>query len=267
MQKMRSIIRHLPGFVIVFALMVTGCATPPSTVVEPDPAILRVGVTPDSPPLIYKQNDVVIGLEADMATKLAEYLHKTAVFVEVPWKDQLSALQSNRTDIIMSGMSVTPARQFEIAFSRPYFRSGQMILVKDLQKYNFIKNVETVVAQSITWRIGVVEGTTGEAFVREKNIGAKAINAYADPQQALDALTTGRIDVFFHDAPVIVMMAAQHRSEGINLLPVILNEEYLAWGLRKSDTELVESVNAYIDQASREGSLQATIKRWIPLAR
>ena len=254
------------SIIVAASMVLSACATAPTAVVEADPSILRVGVSPDAPPLIFKQNDEISGLEAEMAVALAKHLDKTAVFVEVPWEDQIPALLDKRTDIIMSGMSVTPARQYKIAFSKPYFKSGLMILVKDLHKFTFIKNAETVLAQSITWRIGVVKGTTGEFFVRQKSTGAKAIRTFTEQEEALKALVAGRIDVFIHDAPIVLMMAAQHQSEGVKPLPVMLNEEYLAWGLRKDDPDLLEAVNAYIDLAKQKGTMQKTIKRWIPLA-
>lgn len=201
-----------------------------------------------------------------MAVALATYLDKTAVFVEVPWEDQIPALLEKRTDIIMSGMSVTLARQYKIEFSKPYFKSGLMIITKNLHKFSFITNRETAFAQSITWRIGVVKGTTGETFIRQKSTGAKAIRAFSNQEDALQALIAGRIDVFVHDAPIALMLAAQHQKEGIRPLPIMLNDEYLAWGLRKDDPDLIEAVNAYIDQAKQKGTLQKTVKRWIPLA-
>jgi len=257
---------QLLGVILTCSMILCACATAPSAVIEADPGILRVGVSPDAPPLIFKQNDEVSGLEAEMAMALADYLDKTVVFVEVPWEDQIPALLDNRTDIIMSGMSVTLARQYKIAFSKPYFKSGLMILVKDLHKFTFITNRETAFAQSITWRIGVVKGTTGEAFIRQKSTGAKAINAFPNQEEALKALIAGRIDVFVHDAPIVLMMAAQHQSDGVKPLPVMFSEEFLAWGLRKDDPDLVEAVNAFIDQAKQSGTMQTTIKRWIPLA-
>lgn len=266
---MRTTIRQFIlslSVIVAASLVLCACATAPTVVVEADPGILRVGVSPDAPPLIFKKNDEISGLEAEMAVALAAHLKKSMVLVEIPWEEQIPALLEDRTDIIMSGMSVTPARQYEIAFSKPYFKSGLMILVKDLHKYAFIKNRETAFAQSITWRIGVVKGTTGESFVRQKNTGAKAIRALPDQEEALKALVAGRIDVFIHDAPIVVMMAAQHQSEGVKPLPIMLNEEYLAWGLRKEDADLLEAVNAYIDQSKQKGTLQKTVQRWIPLA-
>lgn len=252
---------------IAFLFVLSGCAALRPAQVERDPGILRVGITPDAPPLIYKQNGTITGLEADMAVKLAGHLNKTVIFVEVPWMEQISALLDNRTDIIMSGMSITAARQVEIAFSKPYFKSGQVILTKKLHNANFITTQGAVLAQSITWRMGVVKGTTGEFLVRDKNIGFKSIRTYDDQEKALSALMAGRIDVFINDAPTALTLAARHRSKGITPLPVMLGEEYLAWGLRKNDTDLIEAVNTFIDQIGQDGTLGATVKQWIPLAR
>jgi polar amino acid transport system substrate-binding protein len=112
----------------------------------------------------------------------------------------------------------------------------------------------------------VVKGTTGEAFIRQKSTGAKAINAYANQEEAFKALIAGRIDVFVHDAPMVMMMAAEYQADGVKPLPVMFSEEFLAWGLRKDDPDLLEAVNAFIDQAKQNDTMQTTIKRWIPLA-
>ena len=262
----------IPSIMVLAAIILSvlafgGCATSTPEVVPADPAILRVGVSPDAPPLIYKQDEKITGLESEMAVNLSVYLQKKAVLVELPWEDQIPALLENRIDIIMSGMSVTLAREYQIAFSKPYYKSGLMILTKNLHKYAFIKNVETAFVQSITWRIGVIKGTTGENFIRQKSTGSKAIRAFANQQEALNALIAGRIDVFVHDAPMILRMAALHQKDGVKPLPFTFNEEYLAWGIRKEDTDLLASVNTFVELSKEKGEMQAIIQRWIPLAR
>ena len=259
------------GATVVVALVALGlsmnaCTTTQSARIKADSTILRVGVSPTTPPMIYKQNDEIIGVEADLAKALANDLQRKAILVEIKWADQIPALLENRIDIIMSSMSVTPERQYDIAFSKPYFNSGLMMLTKNLQKFPFITNVEAALAQSITWRIGVIKGTTGEAFVAQRNIGAKAIKSYKTQDDALKELISDRIDVFVHDAPMILMMAAKHKSDGVKPLPFMLNEEYLAWGLRKSDADLITKVNAFIDKSKADGTLRETIERWIPMA-
>jgi polar amino acid transport system substrate-binding protein len=186
--------------------------------------------------------------------------------VEIPWEDQITALLENRTDIIMSGMSITPAREYKIAFAKPYFKSGLMIITTDLQKYTFITNPETVLAQSITWRMGVVRGTTGEAFIRQHATGAKSIKAFKNQEDGLQALLDRGIDVFIHDAPNVLLMVAKNQVAGVKPLPVMLNQEYLAWGVRRGDAELLAAVNGFIERSKNDGTLRTIVKRWIPLA-
>jgi len=118
-------------FWVVFAFlmalfMLAGCAggNKQSEIVPADEGILRVGVSTDYPPLIYKENDEIVGAEADLARAFAEYLGRKPVFVEIAWENQIDALKADQTDIIMSGMSVTEERLYQIAFSKAYFRTG-----------------------------------------------------------------------------------------------------------------------------------------------
>ena len=107
-------------FLITLSLM-TACGTASSkrtADAKPDENILRVGVSPNSPPLIYKQGEKIAGLEAEFAHEFAKYLGKSVRFIEVEWVDQIPALLDSRTDIIMSGMSVTKMRQIRIAFEQ-----------------------------------------------------------------------------------------------------------------------------------------------------
>jgi len=253
--------------ILILLVIFSGCANNGTATVTPDPKLLRVGVSPDAPPLIFKQDDEIVGLEADLAAALAQHLGKELVLVERSWDELIPSLTDNQIDIIMSGMSFTLARQQVIAFSKPYFKSGLMILVKDLHKYAFITSPETVMAQSVTWRIGVVKNTTGEIFVRQRSTGARSVRSFSSQKEALNALLGGRIDVFVHDAPMILRMAGQYQAEGVKPLPVVLNEELLAWGMRKTDPDLIDSVNAFIDQAKSDQTLRKTTQRWIPLAK
>ena len=106
--------------------------------IAPDPSILRVGVSANAPPLIYSKNNKITGLEAEFARKLAGFTGKKVKFIELKWQDQIAALENNKIDIIMSGMSITQARQYRIAFSNPYLRSGQILLVRLGEKLCFL---------------------------------------------------------------------------------------------------------------------------------
>jgi ABC-type amino acid transport substrate-binding protein len=104
---------------------------------------LRVGVTPDYPPIISKRGKDIIGVEADLARRLALELNRPVQFIELRWEKQIPALLAGETDIIMSGMSVTKARKVRIDFSDHYLKSGllNMMLIEDAFRYNSLSDI------------------------------------------------------------------------------------------------------------------------------
>ena len=109
-----------------------GCAAAPQPAGKTSQVsqTLRVGVTPDFPPLVFKQGNRVAGIEADLAMMLGEELGRPVKFVEMKWDEQIPALLEGKTDIIMSSMTVTRERQVRIAFSEPFLKSGLVAAVR-----------------------------------------------------------------------------------------------------------------------------------------
>ncbi len=256
---------------LIFAFLVAGCAQTTKTPSEPkvaDAATLRVGVTTTSPPFVFKQSGEIVGLDADMAHEFARFIGKTLRFVDLKWDDQIPALLENRTDIIMSGMSITNMRKMSIAFSQPYYRSGLMAMVRKTEANRFPVSFYGLLGQAPALRFGVVKGTTGETYVNNNFASAQKITAYSSTREALDALLTpvlvNRIDVFVQDGPILLMMLAQNQSADLTLLPSPLTDEYLAWGMRKTDPGLKESADRFLESIAKNGQLESIVKRWIP---
>ncbi|MFY9706075.1 MAG: ABC transporter substrate-binding protein [Desulfobacterales bacterium] len=256
---------------LIFAFLVAGCAQTTKTPSEPkvaDAATLRVGVTTTSPPFVFKQSGEIVGLDADMAREFARFIGKTLRFVDLEWDDQIPALLENRTDIIMSGMSITNMRKMSIAFSQPYYRSGLMAMVRKAEANRFPVSFYGLLGQAPALRFGVVKGTTGETYVNNNFASAQKITAYSSTREALDALLTpvlvNRIDVFVQDGPILLMMLAQNQSADLTLLPSPLTDEYLAWGMRKTDPGLKESADRFLESIAKNGQLESIVKRWIP---
>jgi polar amino acid transport system substrate-binding protein len=258
---------------LFIACLVTACASDGQksvTVhVPPSEDVLRVGVSPTAPPLIYKEGDDIVGLEADLAKGLAKSLGKSLRFIELPWEDQIEALLDNRTDIVMSGMSITIPRQYRIAFSDPYFRTGQMPLVRKqdkIDKYKYTLGYYGILTMAPILRIGVVKGTTGEFFGRKDFGSAKKITPFLTAKEAVSALKDRDIDLFIYDAPMIYALAAENEADVAPLL-TLLTEEYLGWGMRKNNEELLAAANAFIKKLRKDGELLPMVNRWLPLAR
>jgi ABC-type amino acid transport substrate-binding protein len=260
--------KHVVFFFVVLMGVFIGCAssqkeTPLSETIPPSENLLRVGVSTNAPPLIFKQGQEIIGLEADFAREFARSLGKSLRFVELKWGDQIPALLDNRIDIIMSGMTITELRKVRIAFSESYFRGGQMALIRNEDAKRFSAWFYSIVKPE---RIGFVKDTTGEYFV-ERNIFRTKKFGFSTSKQGAKALIDKKIDLLIHDAPMILYIASEYESKGLAPVYSLLTEEYYAWGIRKQDTELLQAANTFLENLNTEGRLKAMILRWIPLAK
>lgn len=222
---------------------------------------LMVGVCPDYPPLMFRQNDRILGAEVDMASALGKALGRTVQFLEIRWEDQIDALLQGRTDIIMSGMTITDARKVRIAFSDPYLQLGIMPLVRtrDVDKYLSFESIFGGYA-----RIGVKKGSTADVFAN-RNTRSSSIT-YVLPTDAHFFLVNRRIDVYLHDGPGVIWLAAEHEAD-LAVIRKPLTKDEIAWGLRKDDTELMDSVNRILAGWKKDGTLQRIIDKWLPSGR
>ena len=255
-------------FFIAGVSLTTGCVSTDQKAVEsvaiaPDINILRVGVTPNAPPLIFKQGNKIVGLEADLAAEFAKYLDKSPRFVELKWEDQIPSLLENRIDIIMSGMSITRLREVRVAFSIPYFKSGQMALIRREDAARFSAGF---FALTTSTAIGVIKDTTGEYFV-ETNYSSVKKKIFSTPSAGARAVVDKKIDMFIYDAPMILYLASENETKGLTALFTLLTEEYLSWGFRKDNKDLLNSANKFLRTINAEGRLNKIIQYWIPFAR
>lgn len=257
----------LPFFLVgaMLTLLLSSCVPADSgrqsVNIAPDPAILRVGVSANAPPLIYSKGNSVTGLEADLARKLAKFTGKQIKFIQLPWKDQIDALENNKIDIIMSGMSITKARKYRIAFSDPYLRSGQILLVRLNEKARFTTGIYSLMNSSYV--IGTVKDTTGDLFIT-RTINGVQVKSFTTSADAVKALINKEIDAFVYDAPMVCHYAAVNENNKLTPILTLATEEYIAWGIRKEDSELLSQANAFLADLKNKQELQLMIRTWIP---
>jgi len=262
-------ISRLLGLILILTALslFSGCAPTGQNTTQPnliphDKDVLRVGVTPNSPPLIFRQGNKLIGLEAELARELAASLGKSLHFVELNWDDQIPALLENRIDIIMSGLTITTLREVRISFSIPYFESGQMALIRRHDAARFSAGLFSIATSSA---LGAVKDTTGAYYVETQFSSIKS-KLYTKPGAAVKDLISKDIDMFIYDGPMILYLASENENNGLTALFTPLTREYLAWGIRKDNVELLESANTFLRTFNETGKLSKVIKYWIPLA-
>jgi polar amino acid transport system substrate-binding protein len=239
--------------------MLAGCASAPPAPVAADPAVLRVGVCPNSPPMIFKEGERVTGVEADLAEALGRDLGRRVVFVEEKWEDLIDALDANQVDIIMSSMSITPARRYRVAFTEPYLETAQVALCRSTERYTYVLNLASQVKRGI----GLKEGTTADLLVRQEFPTVKR-KYYKDGDAGAAALLGRSIDLYISDAPMIWRLASLNETKGLTVVPQILSREDLGWGVQRGNPQLLDAANGFLRKARASGELRRIYSRWMP---
>jgi len=241
-------------------LFLTSCKTTGVALDACDNA-LNVGVTPNAPPLVFMRNNNISGVEVDMATELGRELGRPIRLIPVAWEDQIDALIAGRTDMIMSGMTITAARKVRIAFSEPYLTLGIMALVRS-RDAGRIAIPESILNGDV--RIGVEKGSTADAFV---NRNCRSPNAvfYLQPSDAPFYLVNRRIDVYLNDGTAVIWIAAENEAD-LEAIRKPLTRDEIAWGFRKDDVELRSKVDKILAQWKKDGTLQKILDKWLPPA-
>ena len=225
----------------------------------PQPEPLRIGMSPNSPPMIFMLDGRYAGVEADFARLLATKFGRGVYFLPMGWDLLIPALMEGKVDLIMSGMTATLARQMRISFTDPYFTARLVVAMRseDAQKYDSREEI-----LKTPGNVGVIPGTTADAFVQKNLANARRV-AIAEVRHAAQELKNQRIDLFMSDGPGIVWLVSENEAE-LSGFWEGFSEEPLAWGVRRDNEELLNSVNSILATWKSDGTVDKVLTRWLP---
>ena len=89
-----------------------------------DRGVLRVGMSSFTPWAMRAKDGEFIGFEPDVARRLAADMGVEVEIVATAWDGIIPALLAKKFDLIIGGMSVTPARNLQVNFSDAYGYNG-----------------------------------------------------------------------------------------------------------------------------------------------
>jgi cyclohexadienyl dehydratase len=220
--------------------------------------LLRVGATGDYAPFSLETNGSLTGSDIELAQKLAEQLHARAVFIHTSWSSLLDDLGHSAFDLAMGGVSVTPARQAQGAFSIPYSSGGKTILSRCTDSRKFRGGITSVDHPKI--RVIVNPGGTNEQYVRS-NVHHARIIVYPDNRAIFDEIAAGHADVMITD-DVEAELQVHHHPSLCRAFPGTLTHADKAI-LMPRDPDLVKAVNDWLAPAIAAGDPARLLKSYL----
>jgi polar amino acid transport system substrate-binding protein len=226
---------------------------------EPPP--LRIGMAPNYPPLAFKQNGQLKGIEVDFAKRLGGALNRKIEIVQLDWEKLGPALEKKQVDMVMSGTSITEERKQKVNFTEPYLTVGQMVIVRAAD-YPELRDPKAMDRPKS--RVGYVSRTTGEQWARAHLKKAK-LHGYTNTDEGVAALENQQNEFFIQYAPAVWRVTGGIMNEHPKLKGLYkpLTTEQLAWAVPKDNPELLAQLNKVLEQWKKDGTLDDVIDDWI----
>lgn len=197
------------------------------------------------------------GIDVEIAGAIAEKLGLELVVDDMDFDAALLAVQQNKSDIVMAGVSVTEERLLVMNFSESYATGVQVVIVPEGSDVTMDNLGEKM--------IGCQRGTTGYIYASDSpengGYGEDHVTAYDNGASAVQALLNGQVDcVIIDSAPAAEFVAA---NPGLTTLDGNWVEEAYAIGMNKENTALLDAVNAALAELTADGTVQSIIDKYI----
>jgi len=139
-----------------------------------------------------------VGFEIDLINEVAKRAGRSVQIENIPFNGLFSAVQSNRIQIAISSITVTPRRLATLGFAQPYYDADQSLSVAKSSK---IMSLEDLAGKTV----GVDTGSTGDIWATANKARYKIgdIARYEGLAPAMLDLANGRIDGYISDLPAV----------------------------------------------------------------
>ena len=210
--------------------------------------VVRIGTEGAYPPYNFI-NDAgeIDGFDRDLGDALCERAGLTCEWVTNDWDSIIPNLVSGNYDAIIAGMSITEERDEVIDFTQNY-------TLPDASAYVALSDDVDVTSAVIAAQVNTIQSS----FVAAS--GAALIE-FATPEETIAAVLGGEADAVLADEQYLVPIIEANAD-----LVMLEQKEFIGGGqgvgLRESDGDLRDALNAAISAMKEDGSLNALITQW-----
>lgn len=220
---------------------------------------LVVGTTGDFPPFAANTTQgTIIGFDIDLARQLATGLGLKLQLKRMEFAKLLPAIKDGTIDIALSGITMVPNRNLEVAFIGPYATSGQSLLGREEVISAITSNEELA---NTTLKIAALKGSTSEKAAREGTPHAK-VTLTATHDQSLILLINGEVDAILADVPFCKVAEFRYPQHNFKALEGALTFEPLGIAISGDDPLLHNLIQNFLLVMEGSGTLEKLRNKW-----
>lgn len=247
---------------VVFTLLITilgACGTKDeessSAEAKESTEILKLATSADFPPFESRDTEGNYeGLDIELAELIASDLGYKLQIEDMSFDGLIGALQADRVDMVMAGMSATEERRENVEFSTEYNHSGEMFIYLSDETYQNLKDLK---GTTIGVQLGSIQEEGAEKLADEYEFEVKKVD---DAGMLAQELNSNRIDVAYMDKEVAVGYLDSQGFKGFDDPTTSSPGMGIAF---PKDSELTEEVNSVIEKLEEDGKIDELKEKWL----
>ncbi|MBV9783273.1 MAG: transporter substrate-binding domain-containing protein [Acidisphaera sp.] len=216
---------------------------------------VNIGVLVDLPPYgILNAQQEPDGYDIDVAKLLGKYLGVKVNLVQITGPNRIPFLVTNKVDLIVATLGVTPERAKQVLFSIPYSAIENVVFAPKDKKIGSIADLKGM-------RVGVPRGTVQDVILTQA-LGSDAKMArFDDDPSTYQALLTGQVDAIAETGLTGDQFYAANPGPGIERKFTLLQQPN-GITMRKDQWNLHQWVNTFVYFVKNNGELDVLYQKW-----
>ena len=234
-----------------------------------DSGVLKVGTSADYSPYEFHKvvngEDKIVGFDDFIVQEIAKDMGVKVEYTDMDFDGLLGALQADKVDIVLAGMTPNEERKKSVDFSEIYYTNSNVCIVAK-GKEDSIKSSDDLKKL----KVGVQKGTTQADYVTGDLGITNATQLKKIPDLMLE-LQNGKIDVIVTGKAVAQINVKNYKNVAIGNTTVGDEvAETAAAAMKKSDdkvdnTAFLKSVNDTIATLEKEGKIDEFMQEALKL--
>lgn len=218
-----------------------------------------IGVSYDAKPFGFlDKNGEPIGFDIDIAKNIAKYIlgdEKAIDFVETKGYNSTSLVASGEVDFLIAATTITPQRQLTVAFSEPYYTTGQAVLVPN--------NSKIVRPKDLNHKNVIVQINSTAERTPKKVAPYVMLMRYKSHKTAFEEFKSGKGDAIISDEALLKGFLMDNPSS-YKILPFKLSIEPYGIVIQNSQeaSSLRMAINSVLEQMKSDGTLNKLRTKW-----
>ncbi len=211
----------------------------------------------DARPMSRVEADQRSGYEPALARLVCAQLGLEPVWHNTPMQDFYSQIQTGKYDAVWFNQAITPEREDWVSFTRPYGLFDEAVLVRADSLANSSADLAGQTVGGLADSTNIALATT---FANVKTLPFPGSDQVLP--EMLAALRSGEIDALIDDELVLVVAAEE--DPNLRLAFSLPTQVPFAVGVQKANAELLNAINAALEELIRSGQMAQLWTEWIP---